>query len=96
MIARAQAFVRLSHLHSTQTEIAQTEEAKTSSAVDEEVEISFEEEIPRDSLRTPPPLPEYQYSGWLLSLPAFCIALMAWNVRWKSGGRRHARTRGKS
>ena len=63
--------------------------------VDEEVEVTFEEEVDRAELDDLPPLPEYEYSKWLLGLPVLCVGLLAWNVRWKGGARRHQRSRDK-
>lgn len=76
---------------------SQTATAGENSGEDEteEVEVTFEEEIPRGELTTLPPLPEYEYNTWLLGLPVICILVLAWNVRWKPGARRHTRRRKK-
>jgi hypothetical protein len=70
---------------------------QTSTAAEEEVEVFFEEteEIDRAELDDLPPLPEYHYSKWLLGLPLLAALVVAWNVRWRGGARRHQRTRDK-
>lgn len=59
--------------------------------VGEEIEVTFTEEIDRSELEDLPPLPEYHYSRWLLGLPVLCAVVLAWNVRWRPGPRRHER-----
>jgi hypothetical protein len=71
-------------------------DATESSTISEEIEVSFDEEteeIDREDLDDLPPLPEYHYSKWLLGLPVACALVLAWNVRWRGGTRRHQRTR---
>lgn len=63
----------------------------TEVAAGDEVEVTFTEEINRSELDDLPPLPEYHYSRWLLALPVICALVLAWNVRWKAGPRRHER-----
>lgn len=56
---------------------------------EEEVEVTFAEEVELGDLPMTPPAPEYDVRPWLTVLPVACALVLAWNVRWKGGRRRH-------
>jgi hypothetical protein len=65
------------------TVIAQASRSAAPAAAGEEVEVTFEEEVDRDSASGLAPLPRYRTSRWLVGLPALAVLLLAWNVRWR-------------
>ena len=72
------------------------EEGEVEVDFDDEEEVTFAEEVDRGAFDSTPLVPEYDERPWLSVLPVLCALVVAWNVRFKPGQRRHARSKKKA